>query len=58
MWHCIVVSYTRTIEYWNSSWEYLSYQAAKIFKPNKSALEFHSNMTEHICKGLIQAHIL
>jgi len=36
---------------------YLSFQAAKILKPNKSVLPFHSNMTEHICKGLIQAHI-
>jgi len=51
------VSYTRATEYWNSSCEYLSFQAAKLLKPNKLVLQFHSNITEHICKGLIQAHI-
>lgn len=58
MLHCVLVSYTRATEYWNSSCEYLSFQAAKIVKPNKSVLQFYSNMTEHVYKDLIQAHIV
>ena len=52
-----MVSYTRATEYWNSSCEHLSFQAAIILRPSKSALHFHSDVIERICKGLIQAHI-